>query len=113
MSQAFALPVACECIRALREIKGVNIRGNANTIPVTHSIYQAVEGDVLLTDIGRLDHGELIVGFEGSVHEGTYTRPEYILTWGCNWRKCECGPRKVLWTDDRTKGIYRPVEIST
>jgi len=113
MSQAFAFDVRCRCIQALREIRGIDIRGNANTIPVTHSLNEATEGDVLLwnTRSGD-DHGDEIIGFEGQVHMGTHYEPEYILVWGCNWTPCKCGERKVKWDDERLKGVYRPLSTT-
>jgi len=103
----FAAPVQCECIRALREIRGINIRGNANTIPVTNPLNEATEGDVLLFDVGRLDHGAEIIGFKGEVHNGTHIAPEFIIVWEANWKRCQTGIRLVRFDDPKLKGVYR------
>lgn len=106
----FAAPVQCECIRALREVRGINVRGDAYTIPVTHPLENAVEGDVLLLDMGILDHGAEIIGFEGDQNMGTYIAPQFILVWTANWPlKCGVSIERISWNDPRIKGIYRPL----
>lgn len=107
-SFSYAAPVACECVRYLREIRGIPIRGNAWAIEPTHSLEMAVEGDVLLTREGP-GHAAEIVGFEGIVAEDNYTRPEYIWLIEANYSRCRVGTRKIRWDDPEIRGIYRPL----
>ena len=110
----WAAPIQCECIRALREIRGVNIRGDAWTILPTHSREAADIGDVILFDMGWQDHGAQIIGFEGLQTYDGYTAPETIIVWTANWpKKCAVSVERIDWLDPRIKGIYKPVSTAS
>jgi hypothetical protein len=109
---ALAAPVTCECVRWLREERGIAIRGNAWTIKPTHSIKMATEGDVLLTTEGR-GHAAEIVGFEGEVNMGTYIRPAYIKVLEANYSRCKVGTRKIAWDSPEIRGIYKALSPTT
>lgn len=103
--------VLCECIRYLREIRGVDVRGDAWTIPVTHKLEAATVGDVLLFDTNP-DHGAEIIGTVGEVLKFPYVLPEYFLIAETNWKPCTPDVRLVSFNDPRLKGVYRPIGSS-
>jgi hypothetical protein len=109
---ALAAPVQCECVRALRELRGVNIRGDAWTIGVNKPLRNANVGDVLLFDYGGKgkDHGALIIGFEGETasFQGA-VGPRYIRIWECNYDRCKCGERLIRWDEPELKGVFSPL----
>ena len=110
INHANAAPVTCECIRWLREVRGVDIRGDAWTLSPTKPLKNADIGDALLFDYGGKgkDHGAQIISFEGPlIDRGDYLAPEYINIIEANYNRCKVSYRKVRWDDTSIKGIYR------
>jgi hypothetical protein len=85
----------------------VPIKGDAWTHKPDKPLSEATEGDVLLFDYGGVgkDHVALITGFQGSVHEGSYYRPEYIEIIEANYTRCKVTTRRIDWNDPDIKGI--------
>ena len=101
-TQTWAAPVQCECIRYLREVLAVNVRGDAWTVPVNADVNFARVGDVLLFH-GRIGHGALITGFIEQ-HGRLYARIAES-----NYVSCTPGVRVVPLDDPTVRGIYRPL----
>lgn len=105
-SFSYAAPVQCECIRALRELQNIPIRGDAWThtpnLPILHAQYN----DVVLFDYGGKgrDHGAKFLDFGGYVDRGSYLAPTFFRVWECNYTRCECGIRIVQIDDPTIKG---------
>lgn len=112
--RALAAPVQCECVRYLREVVGIDVRGDAWTIVPNVRRENLVEGDVLLFDYGGKgkDHAAVIVSFEGEVDLGYATAPEFIYIFETNYKKCTPGYRKVRWDDPSIKGGLRPLSTT-
>jgi len=105
-SIGYAAPRNCECIRYIREVHGVNIRGNAWTIQGNINPLNMDYGDVVL--IGR-DHGALIIGSEGEQWYGNVIVPEYIWIADTNYvRPCTPSVRKIAWNNPAIRGVYSP-----
>lgn len=108
-SLASAAPVQCECVRYLREIMGVQIKGDAWTIKPNIPSVELKEGDVLLFDYGGKDkdHAGVILSFIlKHIGGGVYIRKSIVIA-ETNYHKCEEGTRVVDWDDPAIKGGYR------
>lgn len=106
---AFAAPIECECVRWLREVRDINVRGDAYTISPSISREMASVRDVVLFDIGNIDHAAEITGFEGAMILGNFIVPRYIHIIEANYKTCQVTTRKIEWTDTSIKGIYHPL----
>lgn len=104
----YALSVEYECIRWLREVRGINIRGDAWTIVPNLPLKNADIGQVLLFDYGGVgkDHGAEIVSFEGQMLYDGYIAPRYINVIEANYEPGKVTQRRILWTDPRIKGVF-------
>lgn len=104
-SYAAAAPVACRCVQWLREVRGIEIKGDAWTIPA-ESLKMADVGHVLLTTEGP-GHAAEIIGFRGEVQESGYIHPEYIEVIESNYTRCKVGTRLIPWNSPVIRGVYR------
>lgn len=99
---SFAAPIQCECVRYLREVLQVNVKGDAWTLRGNTDIRFARAGDVLLTDEGP-GHAALITGFfeptEGDL---------WVKIAETNFKKCTPGIRTIRLLDPSVRGVYRP-----
>jgi len=100
--------VECECIRYLREVRGLNVRGDAYTLVPNRNLANAEIRDVLLFDIGREDHGAEILGFEGEQLLNGIVVPRFIRIIESNFKRCKVTVRTVEWTDPSIKGVLSP-----
>lgn len=104
---SFAAPVQCECVRYLREVLQVNVKGDAWTLRGNTDVRFARAGDVLLTDEGP-GHAALITGFfeptEGDL---------WVKIAETNFKRCTPGVRTIRLLDPSVRGVYRPTSIST
>ena len=106
--QAYALPNTCECVRYIREVHGVNIKGNASTLSPNISMCNVDVGDVLLLRYGKVSHAALVIGFEWE--EGRQTPTHFWIVEG-NYKRCQVTSRKVKWEDENIRGIYSPPPV--
>ena len=107
---AMAAPVNCECVRYLREVHGINIRGDAVKHRPNLPFENLDVGDVLLMRIGKTAHDALIVGFEEQVEWRGMIAPRYIWITDTNAVKpCTPSTRKIQIDDEDIVGIYRPL----
>lgn len=106
-----AAPVQCECIRWLRQVRGIDIKGNAWEIWPNTAPRNAEIGDVVLFDYGGVgkDHGAEITGFRGEMLLDGYVVPRYIDIIETNYKSCTPGIRTIEWTDIHIKGVFRPL----
>ena len=109
---AFAAPVKCECVRYLREIHGINIRGDAWT--QRPNIYQGKmqEGDVVILRYGKVWHVALVAGFgetEVNPNNPTTKVPKLRII-ETNFVPCTPTAREISWFDEHIVGIYRPMK---
>jgi len=86
--------VKCFCVTYLREVLGVNIRGDAHTIPANSKPIKG--GVVLLNTSDGSGHAALIVDFT----------PEGYRVKESNWKKCQPGTRVIPYNDPLIRGFY-------
>ena|SRR3990167_7865669 len=103
--QVFALPDTCFCVQYLREVHGVNIKGDAWTLKPNISRWNVDVGDVLLLQYGKVSHAALVIGFEWE--EGRQT-PTYYWIVEANWKRCQVTSRRIAWESSEVRGIYNP-----
>jgi len=106
--QVFALPNTCECVRYLREVHGVNIKGDAWSLKPNLSRWNVDVGDVLLLQYGKVSHAALIIGFEWE--EGRQTPTHFWIVEG-NYKRCQVTSRKIKWEDGHIRGIFSPPPV--
>ena len=102
---SFALDARCFCVLWLREVRGIDIRGDAWTLKPSKPLKMATEGDVLLTTEGP-GHAAEIIGFEGLIRVGDFTHPAFIRVIEANYSRCKVGTRLIPWNSPEIKGIY-------
>ncbi len=109
----FAAPLECECVRALRELRGVDVRGNADTLNPNTTLADVQTGDVLLMRYGSVYHAALVTSVysEGkALEDGSYhTRPVRITIWEANYSSCKIITRVLSIEDSHIRGILRTV----
>lgn len=98
-----AAPVQCECVRYLREVMGVQIKGDAWTIRPNAETRFARAGDVLLTNEGP-GHAALITGFFEPVEGDIWAKVTET-----NFSRCKPTTRMIRLSDKEVRGLYRPV----
>lgn len=101
MAQNSLSDVRCLCVGYLRQVLGINVRGDANTIQPNASIATVVEGDVLLFyyPTTRVHHAAVV----------THVKDGYLTISESNYRACTPTTRTIHYLDPTIKGIYRPV----
>jgi len=92
----------------LREVQGVNIKGDAWTLRPNISRWNVDIGDVLLLKYGKVHHASLVIGFEWE--EGRQT-PTHFWVVEANYDRCKVSSRKIEWEDPAIKGIYHPSNL--
>lgn len=106
-----AAPLQCECVRAIREIKGVNIRGDAWTLKPNTPLYDIHVGDVVLMKYGKVSHAAYVTAVEtkgDAMDDGSYyTRPIAISLWEANYSDCKITTRVLSISDEHIRGILR------
>ena len=106
---AFAAPVQCFCVQYLREVHGVNIRGDAWTQKANIPFKNMDVGDVLLMKIGRSYHVALILAFEERVIWKGMIAPRYVVIADSNAVKpCTPSVRRLQIDDTDILGVYHP-----
>ena len=103
-------PVQCECVRALREIRGVNIRGAAWLQQPNTPLIEVQIGDVVIQKIGKVSHVSLVIAVdtEGAMYRGrNVALPTSLSVWECNYSSCKCGTRTIPIFDKTIRGILR------
>jgi len=87
--------VYCECVRYMREVLGVNIKGDAGT----H------EPNITFLD---LQYGDVVIMQYDVPHEGMYVSQnnDGILIKESNFRKCKESTRRISFNE--AVGFYRP-----
>lgn len=103
---AAAASVNCSCVLFLREVLGVDIHGNADTINANEPINQIEPGDVLLFSYAKEDHVAVIT----DVIQAHYpSRPEvYVTIQEANFHHCKEDTRTIPLSDAAIRGLYRP-----
>lgn len=104
----FALAVKCQCVLALRELKGVYIRGDAVTLKPNVPLNAAIKGDVLLLRYGKVSHAALITDIIDVVpHEPPYDRvvTGFVID-EYNYIPCAESVRTIGL--ENVVGVYRP-----
>lgn len=96
----------CECVRWIREVKGVNIHGDAYTIKPNISLDAVKEGDVVLFDIGKADHAAYVLEAMVERIEGV-EHPVALLIQEANYQRCKVTTRLIAIDNPTIKGIYR------
>lgn len=107
------MPVACECVRWLREVQGVNVRGDAVTLRPNEPIQDVVEGDVLLTQYGNVSHASVVVDVHRAAtvfldEENFYTKVVSVTVKESNYITCTPSTRIIVANDKHIKGVLRP-----
>ena len=104
-----AANVNCECVRYLREVHGVNIRGDAWTQKANIPFENMDVGDVLLMKIGRSYHVVVILAFEERVIWKGMIAPRYIVIADSNAvEPCTPSVRRIQIDDPDILGVYHP-----
>lgn len=99
-----ASTTTCECVLFLRQVLGVDIHGNADTIDANTPINQIKEGDVLLFSYEKVDHVALVV----DVIQARPERPEiYVTIEESNFHHCKQDTRTIPLSDPAIRGLYR------
>ncbi len=93
--------VKCYCVKALREIHAVNIRGDAVTQKPNIPTSAAKEGDVLLMRYPKDSHVALITKVKEVGTKKVVTIEEY------NFRHCKQSIRTISLTDKHVLGVLR------
>lgn len=101
-SFSYALPTDCYCVLWLRQVKGVDVHGDAWTIQPNQPTKFARVGDVLLMDYD-VGHAALIT----SISEPSEDKI-YLTITEANFHRCSVDTRVVALSDDHIRGIYRP-----
>ena len=90
--------VRCLCVRFLRTMLGVNIRGDADTIKSNIKMSEAGVGDVILMRYPKSDHVVKIIG----------VGPDYWITHSSNYPvPCEERVFNVPFNSKNIRGFYR------
>lgn len=97
----------CECVLYLRQVLGVNIHGNANTIVANLPSMYVLPGDVLLFHYEYVDHVALITAIHTVNGQTVYDVSE------SNFHHCTPDTRAVYADDPAIRGVYRPPQLST
>lgn len=103
---AFAQSVECQCVLYLREIMGVNIHGNADTINPNVPDNYVNTGDVILFDY---PHGYHVAAVQKVWMTGETT---YIQIAESNFHTCTPDVRTILMTDPAVRGVFRPLSTA-
>jgi hypothetical protein len=93
-SSVYKDPVECECVRWIREVKGIPIKGNANTIPRTAD--KPYAGGVLLMQYGNVSHAAFIVA----------PLPGCILVEQANKERCKVTTECIPYDSKEIRGYY-------
>ena len=111
-TQAWAAPVACECVRALRELAGVNVRGDANTLVPNTTFPDIQPGDVLILRYGKVYHAALAIATQKSLEyiddESFYNKAVAVTIQEWNYKPCKGTVRQIVASDSHIVGVYRP-----
>lgn len=97
--------VSCYCVLYLREVLGVDIHGNANTIRGNVPMNQIKEGDVLLFSYDKADHVAEVL----DVIQANAERPQvYVTIRESNFHRCVPDTRTISLNDPNIRGLFRP-----
>ena len=106
---AFALPIQCQCVMALRSYAGVNIKGDAATLVPNLPFKNLEIKDVILMRYGRVYHAAQIIGFSEDlgIFDGAIA-PRRLLIQEWNFEPCKYTQRSIPLDDEHIIGILRP-----
>lgn len=94
------LGVTYYCVTYLREVRGLNVRGDAYTIQPNTPLRYARRGDIILLEYGDVSHASEIIGFING-------EPVVIEA---NFKRGQVTQRLLTLSKERVRGIYRPKE---
>lgn len=110
-SVSFALPTY-SCVLYLREVRGIEVYGDAINLQPNLPSENLDVGDVLVLRYGKVGHVAEIIGYEGeqklTVNGRTVLVPETLTILEANFKAGQVTVRTLAWDDTHIKGVYRP-----
>lgn len=104
---AFASPVTCYCVLYLREVLGINVKGNADQIQPNVPIQDVHVGDVVLLTYGSVGHAALVTSVQDEVSLYNQRKITGFTIQESNFYHCQPSMRTIGMSNVR--GIYRPL----
>lgn len=102
---AHADSVSCYCVLALRELQGIDIRGDAWTQRPNVETQYVRPGDVLLMRYPKSDHVALVLDVTEPTRDHLYVSiVEY------NYHHCQKSYRTLSLDDESIRGVLRPTQ---
>jgi len=92
-----SIDVKCYCVTWLRQIIGVNIKGDADTIIPNVDRKDVWHGDIILFKYSNAYHAAQIKEM----------RPDGYLVQEANKERCKVTERLILYEDSAIRGFYR------